>query len=341
MTRTAPLIIRSALFATLVGTALLVVKTLDRHADISPVFRKEQVVVADAPEVVFIGSSRTYRHVVTPLFDSLRAASGDPTTSYNFGVPGSSGLEIHYRADWVLDHAPEALRQMVVELRPVELQLPASLRRSRRAQYHHDLRRARLAAATAMAADTTREVRLIAARERWRVWLENTFLVGWGPAALSSGVSVLEGADVRGANNQGYAPLDSASSEGAAERRAAFLAPEAQAAFSGIVRDIRDRETPSAADRVLADTWVDLVARAAARGVEVVFVEQVAETQASGVADALIEAGQPVIVLNDPVRHPEWYDRTAWFDRAHAAEPLARELTRALADRLPSPGRDS
>ncbi|MEL6614650.1 MAG: hypothetical protein AAFQ43_02870 [Bacteroidota bacterium] len=329
-------IVRSVVFVALVGAVLLGAKQLDTHADISPVVRKERALVAAEPEIVFVGSSRTYRHVVTPLFDSLRAASGVPTTSYNFGVPGSSGLEIHYRVGWLLEYAPASVRQIVVEIRPILPVVHPALRRARRTAYFHDVERTRLAARVALATDTLSESPRAAAWDRVRIGAENHLNIGWGPSLLSSVAQ--RNAESRPDADQGYAPLDTLSARATRRRQETVLAPEARQAFLDRLESFSNRQTePTGGDRVAAESWAGLAERAEQKGIGLVFLESPGETEAAGLSAALASGGETVLVLNDPERFPEWYRPDAWFDSAHFAEPTARKMTAVLAEELPLP----
>ena len=317
-------------------------KSQDAYADITPYWSKLQDIRRVQPETVFLGSSRTFRHVDPVRLDSVQ---GSRSRSYNFGILGSRALETHFRADHLLT-MDLPIRRMVLELGPIALRVPERTERTRRTHHYHDARRAALGSRVALASDEPWMERVRSIAARWRYWTMNTFLVGWGRAWANS---VMTERDWRGdeetVGRRGYVPLrqggpDQRSAEERRARRTRFLSPEGQAAFTRKRAALRDRSsvTPTERDRVTAEVWLGLAERARERGVEVVFVEQVGEGQSMGVTRLVREAlgEEAVIVLNDPRRYPELFDRDAWFDGDHLGPGLAARATDLLAQELPS-----
>ncbi len=323
------LVLKTVACLALLGSLLLAVKSQDSLADIPEVGYKVAEVEQVEPETAFVGSSHTYRHVDIALFDSLRGG-----TSYNLGLRAADAVEIHYQAERAL-RLP-SLRQLVVELRTVGTDAQLHNRRSRRAYYHHDLRHARLAARATLALDLPLSERLGMVRERYGVALDHYMMTGQGDALIAG--RVYESAPYSPGERHGFASLGGVA--GDQERRAEFLSSEGQADFAERVRRLRQRASavPTRADSVMADVWLDLYRRAAAQGVEVVFVEQVGEQEGAGVARLLAEVLPPerLLIFNDPDRYPELFDVDVWFDRGHLNERGARHLTELLAARLPA-----
>ena len=366
--------LQSLAFALALGGVLLALKSQDTHADIGPYWRKLEDVRRQRPQTLFVGSSRTYRHVDPVLFDSLRGGvrrSGGH--SYNFGLPGSRALETHYRVDRLVEMELPGLQRLVVEFGPVEVRPPPAARNSRRVHHYHDARRAALGARVALAADLPRGERARAAGDRWRTWVRNTFLVGWGRALANAAYKSRREAPPRPVGREGFVPLpapgpvespapEAAAPEasgaaasgaglreaggavrdrsvGLAERRAAYLRPEGRAEMARRVRAIRERGAlaPTERDRVTAAAWLALADRARVRGVGVVFVEQPGTEGNGGVAALLREAlgDGAVVSLNRPARHPALFAPEAWFDLGHLGAPGARRVTEILAREVP------
>jgi len=330
-------IVRAVLYPLILGAILLALKSQDHYADIAPYWVKLQEVRATQPDVVFLGSSRTLRHIDPVRLDSLR---GDGVTSYNFGVQGSRALETHFRADRLLNMGLP-IRRMVVEFGPVDIGVSERVASTRRAQHYHDARRAMIGTRVALASDRPLPRRVRPAANRWRYWVRNTFLVGWGRAWANS-VSTewrSERRKVRAVGRRGHIPLRENGNTLRSARREAFLSPEGQAEFTSRVASIRARTTytPDDRDRATAEAWISLAERARAKGVDVVFVEQVGTERGVGVTQIVREAlGEgAVIVLNDPDRYPELFDRASWFDVGHLGEPMAIRATDILAAELP------
>ena len=346
-------LIKAVVFPLVLGGILLSLKSLDNHADIGPYWRKLQDVKRVQPQTVFLGSSRTYRHIDPVRFDSLR---GDGATSYNFGVPGSRALETHYRAERLLDEDIGSLERLVVEFGPVDVRAPRALRATRRVHHYHDARRAAIGARVAMASERPTTGRVLAAGDRWRTWVMNTFVVGWGRAVANSYLKERRRAAARPVGERGYVGLDLAAASpqdpgevhadavadggpSLRKRREAYLEPEGQAEMAGRFEEIRARgaEPITDRDRVTAQAWLSLAERARARGVDVVFVEQPGTENNAGISALLRqELGEDaVIVLNDPERYPTFFDLDAWFDLGHLRVEQAERLTEILAGRVP------
>ncbi|MEM1057009.1 MAG: hypothetical protein AAGI52_15910 [Bacteroidota bacterium] len=330
-------VLRALVFPVLLGAVLLAMKTQDGYADIAPYWDKLQDVRRVQPEVVFLGSSRTFRHIDPVRLDSLRA---DGVTSYNFGVQGSRSLETHFRADRLLE-MDLPVQRMIIEFGPVDIAIPERAATTRRIQHYHDARRATIGTQVAMASGRPFVRRVRPAANRWRYWTRNTFLVGWGRAWANAVVTERQSDRPRRAQaigRRGYVPLGSGEADQEA-RREAFLSEEGQEEFAQRMTAIRARESyePTDRDRVTADAWIALAERASARGVEVIYVEQVGTEKGAGVTRLVREAlgEDAVIVLNDPARYPELFETDAWFDVGHLREAMALRSTDILAAELP------
>ena len=95
----------------------------------------------DEYDTFFVGSSRTYRHVIPELFDELMAAGGRPTRSFNLGFDGMRPPEDSYVLETVLAHRTKPLKYVLVEGNALRVNLDADSRGTMRAAYWHDLKR--------------------------------------------------------------------------------------------------------------------------------------------------------------------------------------------------------
>ncbi len=322
-------VLKAVALPLLVGGVLLGIHRLDDHRDIEEVGYKGLEVQALGPETVFLGSSHTYRHIDPALFDSLRGGG----TSYNFGLRGATALEFHYQAEELL-RLP-SIEQLVLELRVIAPAPDLANRDNRRTYYYHDLRRLRLASESAFAYDRplSRTVQVVLGRTG--VAIDNYFLPGQGDELMEG--RLYEPKPFSPLDRRGFSVLDH--DPEVTKRNEQFLTPRGQAVFARKVEMIRQRASavPTRPDSVIAGIWLDLYRRAAAQGVEVVFVEHVGEQNVAGAAQLLSEMLPPehLLVFNDPDRYPELFDVDVWFDRGHLNERGARLFTTMLADRLP------
>jgi hypothetical protein len=104
-------------FIALSGVALAL-RRADPFSDVPIVREKWEYYRAhkDEFDTLFIGTSRTFRGVVPPVFDQLTAAGGLPTKSYNFGVDGMFPPEDGYVAEHILRDPPRNLRWVFLEM---------------------------------------------------------------------------------------------------------------------------------------------------------------------------------------------------------------------------------
>jgi hypothetical protein len=92
-------------------------------------------------DVLFLGSSRTYRQVIPEMFDTLMTAAGHPVKTYNLGIDGMRPPEDTYVLEQALRKRRKPLRWVFVECSPLRLAMRPEDRGTLRATYWHDARR--------------------------------------------------------------------------------------------------------------------------------------------------------------------------------------------------------
>jgi hypothetical protein len=92
-------------------------------------------------DVIFLGSSRTYRQVIPELFDQAMAAAGHPVTTFNLGIDGMRPPEDTYVLEQALQRRAKPLRWVFVECSPLRLTMRPEDRGTLRATYWHDAKR--------------------------------------------------------------------------------------------------------------------------------------------------------------------------------------------------------
>lgn len=98
------LVLRLLLFALLYVVAGHVVKSMMPYYWGNPWWRAKMKILdhmGQKPSVYFIGSSRTYRHIIPTVFDSILASSGTNLRSFNLGAPATFSPQTYY----LLEHA--------------------------------------------------------------------------------------------------------------------------------------------------------------------------------------------------------------------------------------------
>lgn len=98
----------------------------------------------DEYDVLFIGSSRTYRQLVPEIFDAEMAAAGHPVRSFNAGVDAMRPPEDTYFLEKILARRTKPLRFVVVERNQIRLRMNLKHQDTLRAVYWHDNARMKL-----------------------------------------------------------------------------------------------------------------------------------------------------------------------------------------------------
>jgi len=96
----------------------------------------------DQYDTLFIGSSRTFGHIIPSLFDRLMAEGGKPTHSFNLGLNGMRSPEDSFLLETVLSKRRAPLKLVVVESN--RIWVPGSdgdSRKTDRLVYWHDFKR--------------------------------------------------------------------------------------------------------------------------------------------------------------------------------------------------------
>lgn len=92
----------------------------------------------DEYDVLFIGSSRTFRQLLPEIFDAEMAAAGQTVRSFNAGVDGMRPPEDTYFLEKIMASRTKPLRLAVVECNPIRLRQRELDRDTLRAVYWHD-----------------------------------------------------------------------------------------------------------------------------------------------------------------------------------------------------------
>lgn len=74
----------------------------------------------DEFDVVFLGSSATFRNFVPTVIDEELAAAGHEVRSFNFGIVGFRSFETDFMLRWILDSEPARLKWIVLEPPPFD-----------------------------------------------------------------------------------------------------------------------------------------------------------------------------------------------------------------------------
>jgi hypothetical protein len=319
----------------------------------------------DEIDVLFVGSSKVFRHVDPALFDELMAKSGRRTRSFNLGVPAMGGVETLFALREALAMEPGRLRWVLLDLRDPGHVLSGDNHLTERVAAWHDGPGACLAARMALESEEPWAWRLDQFRRhvvafcyrlgnvgRLRVlterWVEGTAELRRQARARREAGAVLD----RGPALNGFAALDWAYPRATAfqrqmldERRQAWLAqradvldkiPARRAEGWPLLRhDASRRDSPelTAGEQQL---FQEITALVHEHGLSLAFMthpdtRQIEYYQRAGERLGLV---RDVLDLDDPQRHPELFEADAFYDRGHLGERGAALYTRALAARF-------
>lgn len=290
-------------------------------------------------DVLFLGSSRTYRGFVPEVFERELAARGHSFTAFNFGVMGnraSESLEILKRVQRM---QPGRLAWIFVDPEPLDMLIDEPQPRTRRVIDWHDAQ---------ACADVARLVRASGrplrdqARLLWQQWIPFSYHqlnVGaaqpWLNALLGRGFDAEQQAEFLGPRGDGYRAMDEDILERAARGDAygELLVERFPAQVARLSQQRSRLELPGpslAAERAVF--YQRLESLSAELGAGTVFVvqptvtprEDLPRAASQGLVEHLLDYG-------DPRAHPELYTLESRYDVAHASPSGAEAFTRALA----------
>ena len=122
----------------------------------------------DEFDVLFLGSSRTYRQFICEIFDDTLAAAGQHTRSFNLGVDGMRPPEDTYVLERALRGRTKPVRWVFVECNALRPVVRDDDRGTLRASYWHDYRRTATLFRRAFLADEKKR----SFRDRMKVCIE-------------------------------------------------------------------------------------------------------------------------------------------------------------------------
>jgi hypothetical protein len=307
----------------------------------------------DPVEIVFVGSSRTFRQVDPVAVDTGLQARGLDFHSLNLGVPGMAGIELLAFTERVLDEAGPDLRWLVVDIRYVEPILGSANIATTRVTWWHDPANTVLALESTARADRPIERRL--------TWALN-HVVAFANQVAGTGVLLdhIAGPGIDneldiGRDGTGFVPLDAALAAARArygpealdladsleQRRTELISGGTQAferRVTRITRLLADPPPPTDLQLDYLERLVDLADEHAA-GLVLLVPPGVSPTVSEQAGAWLPSAGtregvDAVLDFNDPAAYPELFDYELWFDENHLGSEGARLFSGLLGEAL-------
>lgn len=289
-------------------------------------------------DLLFLGSSRVYRHVDPDIIDEIMGESN--TSSFNLGAGGTYGLEVlHLAENILLKDDFTKLRYLVVELQLPEVIDDQNLHAAR-SKYYLDTSRCNQALDFLHAYYPDQANAL---SKNFRIaWLERSLSIGMIRAQAYSLFVPVQGRKKIGPANNGYVNLDVALGQagggGFHQRRQAFLSR-----LDSFERDIQDHVQsfsdiqPHSAGMAYLKAHLDLIELGRERGVHVVFHLSPIMRGRSQSGTEWMRRRLPyehIVDMSNPQEYPEFYDSSLYFDHGHFNAEGATRYSYAFAEAL-------
>lgn len=299
----------------------------------------------DEYDLIFFGSSRTYRAFDPQVFGRESARLGRPVRALNFGIGAMRPHEISALVRRVLASRPARLRWVMIELMHWEPTVLENMTRHPRTTDWHDPCETWSACRTVWLAETTTEKKLA----RWRTHLERMAvkLTNWGRGPRRVGEWLQSGRPEPAlmwwmASGDGFVAIDDETGRRYATRRREFLT-KYWATFHRQIRDLPlGQAQPATLQRFNVTAIRRQQAAVRAAGAEPIYVVPNVRW-GTPVLHLLARHGQidNFIALNDPRALPALYTADNYFDQGHLNRRGARhfsvELARRFAGRVQQP----
>jgi hypothetical protein len=304
-------------------------------------------------DVVFVGSSRVNRQISPRTFDATTAALGRPTRSFNLGVDGMRGLEVHHAVGRLLGEMRTPPRYVVFQINSLDvIPSPGTVRTNRFVDWHDPATTA-LALRTLVQADVGTVTEAHAAAAHLRAAAARHGAWGRGCTWLRRTIRPAHNAEAflaarLGPAGDGFMSYDDELAGATGGRRATILAmrerflsnaPYYPGRVAALAEAVRQPPDGGLGVQVIAA----VVERIEAAGsVPIVVIDPGLETGDAARAAAARGVAPHVLVFNDPAAYPRFFELDVRFDQHHLNESGAiaysRSIARAFVERVPASG---
>ena len=289
-------------------------------------------------DIVFMGSSRVFRHIDPAIIDEVMGESN--TSSFNFGAGGTYGLEVLHLAENLLSSGdlPE-LRYLIVELQLPELIDDQNLHAAR-SKYYLDWRRCNQALGFL---DAYYPDEAKALTKNFRIaWLERSLSIGMIRAQAYALLRPVSGRAKLGPGYDGYVNLDVAIDQergvGLSQRRETFL--RSRERFEQEI-DAYIQGFPTVQPRSVGEAYMqahlDLIELGRERGVHVIFHLSPIMRARSQSGTKWLSRRLPdvnLVDMSNPQEYSEFFDSSLYFDHGHFNAEGASLYSYAFAEIL-------
>ncbi len=292
----------------------------------------------DEYDLVFFGSSITYRSFIPNLLQDELSRSGIDIRSFNFGGPGMRSFEQDHLIRRTLDTAPERLSIAVVELRDWNPSFSEKNAFTKRMVHWHSTRSLGQIISSLRKWPPTKTAPSDTFLYHLRHWLWKMTNFGAGPDIIASALRGTSHSDieVKMLSQHGYLALEDETGELYLERKREILDDPAE--YKRRVTRLTQRQGRSAPTHQFNEDAIrDQVALFSNAGIQAIYVVP-PSTKNPPMAQPLLDKGvvENLLTYDHPTRFPRYYAPESHFDFNHLTKEMAQNFTQRFAkDLLP------
>ena len=295
----------------------------------------------DEIDMVFLGSSQTFRHIDAPRINRLLDEAGIDLTVYNFGVPALTEPEMRYIADFIIENKSPRLKYVVLQ-NPLRAEGEFSNMMSQRGRFFR---------APARAAETWTDVNcytgtLMGKIKRYRnnAQAMTAEALGLGRLAQLAFPSDDESALKYASgyrDNDGFWPVDEDSNGHVVMR--GKNTPMTRKSMDNFLAGKSDYIPDDKASTCRANELLETIGKNRKSGLKPLYFVSPSPKETGhdkAITEAISRADPtlPILDMSSPGRYPELFQPSLWFDHSHmkgnGAKALADLISPALIAHL-------
>jgi hypothetical protein len=294
----------------------------------------------DQYNVLFVGSSRVYRHISPHIFDASLKAEGHTIKSFNFGILAMKLPETDFWLKRVLAMKPANVKYVFVEVDIDSLYSPIENAQSSREIYWHTPEQTAFSVGYTLGSNMDPAEKGATVFSHVLPFFYNSINLG----RVSNLLVNVSGTPIKvkralGPQRDGFTPLDLETNANFRQRQRALQAnvKARDGAIAQLRQDVLNNQQTRTAH--LSSSEIEFIQQTSRRieaiGAKPIFI---ITPRVSNESD-LLKAAQDghiktLFAFNNPVKYPELYRLDQQFDEEHLNSSGAEKFTRLLAERF-------
>lgn len=293
----------------------------------------------DNYDVVFIGSSRVYRHVDPEVFDEYLSTQGYDIQTFNFGFYGMKMPETYFWLEKVIDLQPKNLKWIVIEANLDNAYENLNNARNNRVMYWHTPKHTENTLKYIAGSDDSLPRKSVSIYSHLVPFFYNFVNLGdMSKVFLSSSgltdykTSATSYSDFLGESLSGYKSLDDEPGEGYKRTNQRFISN-----FSNFQQQVtrfgekidHDSVSMDPSRRELIRQFTELVESSGATPIFV--IPPKLKTEAHTLQLHKDDYLESLLAYNDPEKYPDLYQLEYRFDPEHLNDKGSKEFTKLIA----------